>query len=97
MKIIVLVNLFAKLYFLNFTLINFNTACTTLPELVNGTYIEGISENYIKGATVNFACDDETYRIVPSNGQIVCGDSGWVENPTCSKSWSILLLLFFLV
>ena len=80
-----------------FLYFNFNTACTTPPEIVNGTYIEGISENYIKGATVNFACDYETYRIVPSNGQIVCGDSGWVENPTCSKSWSILLLLFFLV
>ena len=67
----------------------FHTACTTPPTIVDGVYVGETSEKYVEGEKVYFTCDKTTYLAEPENGQIVCGDSGWEDEATCTRSWFI--------
>ena len=65
-----------------------HTACKQPPVINDGKYDEDLSDKYKEGQKVSFSCYDRTLT-QPSDGRIVCGDSGWVENAICSRSWFI--------
>ena len=71
-------------------MIRFHTACKKPPVIVDGAYDENLSDQYIEGQKVSFTCSDRTLT-QPKDGLIVCGNSGWVENATCTRSWFISL------
>ena len=73
----------------------FHTACRKPPGINDGSYNDVVLDKYIEGQIVSFTCNDKTLT-QPSNGQIVCGDSGWVENATCTRS-SFDKLVYFVV
>ena len=73
----------------------FYTACSKPPALTDGNYDADLSDKYTKGDIVQFTCDEETLTH-PSTSTIECGESGWMENATCTRSWlSILPYSYF--